>query len=53
MSVVVFAESWNGTFKKGTFEILTYAHDVAKKMDTKCVAVTNLMLATIKGFHLH
>ena len=40
MSVVVFAESWNGTFKKGTFEILTYAHDVAKKMDTKCVAVT-------------
>lgn len=40
MSVVVFAESWNGTFKKGTFEILTYAHDVAKKMDTKCVAIT-------------
>jgi electron transfer flavoprotein alpha subunit len=40
MSVVVFAESWNGTFKKGTFEILTYAHDVAKKMGAKCVAVT-------------
>ncbi|MBL6658143.1 MAG: electron transfer flavoprotein subunit alpha/FixB family protein [Flavobacteriales bacterium] len=40
MSVVVFAESWNGTFKKGTFEILTYAHDVAKKMDAKCIALT-------------
>ena len=40
MSVVVFAESWNGTFKKGTFEILTYAHDVAKKMGAKCIAVT-------------
>ena len=40
MSVVVFAESWNGTFKKGTFEILTYAHDVAKKMGAKCVALT-------------
>ncbi len=40
MSVVVFAESWNGTFKKGTFEILTYAHDVAKKMGAKCIALT-------------
>jgi electron transfer flavoprotein alpha subunit len=40
MSVVVFAESWNGTFKKGTYEILTYGHDVAKKLGTKCIAVT-------------
>lgn len=40
MSVIVFAESWNGTFKKGTFEILTYAHDIANKMGEKCIAVT-------------
>ena len=32
MSVLVFAESWNGNFKKGTFEAMTFAHDTAKKL---------------------
>lgn len=40
MSLVVYAESSNGVFKKTTFEILTYAHETAKKFNLKCVAVT-------------
>ena len=40
MSVLVFAESWNGSFKKGTFEAITFAHDTAKKLNLSCVAVT-------------
>lgn len=45
MSVVVYAESSNGVFKKGAFEILTYANKTAKSLSLKCVAVT---LGTIK-----
>ena len=40
MSVLVYAESWNGSFKKGTFEAITFAHDTAKKLNTSCIAVT-------------
>lgn len=40
MSVVVYAESSNGSFKKGTFEILTFAHETAKKLNLRCVAIT-------------
>ena len=40
MSVLVFAESWNGSFKKGTFEAVTFAHDTAKKLNLDCIAVT-------------
>ena len=40
MSVLVFAESWNGSFKKGTFEAITFAHDTAKKLNLSCIAVT-------------
>ena len=40
MSVLVFAESWDGSFKKGTFEAITFAHDTAKKLNLSCVAVT-------------
>ncbi|MEC8273247.1 MAG: electron transfer flavoprotein subunit alpha/FixB family protein [Bacteroidota bacterium] len=40
MSVLVFAESWNGSFRKGTFEAITYAHDTAKKLNLSCIAVT-------------
>ena len=40
MSVLVYAESWNGSFKKGTFEAITFAHDTAKKLNKQCVAVT-------------
>jgi electron transfer flavoprotein alpha subunit len=40
MSVLVFAENWDGQFKKGTFEAVTYAHETAQKLGTSTVAVT-------------
>lgn len=40
MSVLVFAENWDGKFKKGTFEAVTYAHETAKKLGTSTTAVT-------------
>ena len=40
MSVIVYAESWNGYFKKGTFEAISFAHDTAKKLNKRCIAVT-------------
>lgn len=40
MSVLVFAENWDGKFKKGTFEAVTYAHETAKKSGVSTTAVT-------------
>ena len=40
MSVLVFAENWDGKFKKGTFEAVTYAHETAKKLGVSTNAVT-------------
>lgn len=40
MSVIVYAESWGGFFKKGTFEAISFAHDTAKKLNKTCIAVT-------------
>lgn len=40
MSVLVFAESWDGKFKKGTFEAVTYAHETAQKLGVSTTAVT-------------
>ena len=40
MSVLVFAENWDGAFKKGTFEAVTYAHEPAKSLGLSTVAVT-------------
>ena len=40
MSVLVFAENWDGAFKKGTFEAITYAHETAKSLGQSTVAVT-------------
>jgi electron transfer flavoprotein alpha subunit len=40
MSVLVFAENWDGAFKKGTFEAVTYAHETAKSLGLSTVAVT-------------
>ncbi len=40
MSVLVFAESWDGKFKKGTYEAVTYAHETAKKLGVFTTAVT-------------
>jgi electron transfer flavoprotein alpha subunit len=40
MSVLVFAESTQGKFKKSTFEIVSYAHAVAKQLNTSVTALS-------------
>ena len=40
MSVLVFAESTQGKFKKSTFEIVSYANAVAKQLNTSVTAVS-------------
>lgn len=39
MSVLVFAENWDGRFKKSTFEAVSYASAVAKSLGTTTTAV--------------
>lgn len=39
MAVIVFAESWEGKFKKITHEAVSYAHGVAEAEGTKVIAV--------------
>ncbi|MCC6690938.1 MAG: electron transfer flavoprotein subunit alpha/FixB family protein [Bacteroidia bacterium] len=40
MPVLVFAESWDGKFKKSTFEAVSYANEIAKKLSTTVSAVS-------------
>lgn len=40
MSVLVFAENTQGKFKKSTFEIVSYAHAVAKQLNTSVAALS-------------
>jgi electron transfer flavoprotein alpha subunit len=40
MSVLVFAESWDGRFKKSTFEAVSYANEIARSLGTTTTAVT-------------
>ena len=40
MSVIVFVEDWNGSFKKASFEATSYAKRWAKMLDTQVIAVT-------------
>ena len=39
MSVLVYAESPNGKFKKSTFEVITYGRKVADMIGTQCIAL--------------
>lgn len=39
MSVLVFAENWNGKFKKFTFETISYANEIAKSSGTTTTAI--------------
>ena len=41
MSVLVFVEDWNGSFKKASFEVTSYAKRWANMMNTQVVAVTS------------
>ena len=40
MSVLVYTENWDGKFKKFTYELLSYANQVAKDAGTDLVAVS-------------
>ena len=40
MAVLVYAESWNGSFKKATFESVSYAAQLANKIGTDAIAIT-------------
>ena len=40
MSVLVYTENWDGKFKKLTFELISYAHEIAKKLGTSVVALS-------------
>ncbi|MES2779044.1 MAG: electron transfer flavoprotein subunit alpha/FixB family protein [Bacteroidota bacterium] len=40
MSILVFAESIDGVFKKSTFEAVSYGSEVAKKTSSTCVVVS-------------
>ena len=40
MAVLVYAESWNGSFKKATFEAVSYAAQLANKIETEVIAIT-------------
>ncbi|MBT5858612.1 MAG: electron transfer flavoprotein subunit alpha/FixB family protein [Flavobacteriales bacterium] len=40
MSVLVYTESWGGSFRKSTFEAVSYASEIAKALGTEVVAVS-------------
>ena len=40
MSVLVYAESWEGIFRKSTFEAVSYANETAKLLETDVVAIS-------------
>ena len=40
MAVLVYTESWNGSFKKASFEAVSYAAQLANKLGTKAIALT-------------
>ena len=40
MSVLVYTENWDGKFKKATHEILSYASELANKINTDLIAIS-------------
>jgi electron transfer flavoprotein alpha subunit len=40
MSVLAFTENWDGKFKKISFELVSYAHQLALKMGTHAIVVS-------------
>lgn len=40
MSVLVFAENWDGKFKKLSFELISYATEIASRLNTSVTAVS-------------
>ena len=40
MSILVYTENWDGKFKKLSFELISYAHEIAKQLNTSIVALS-------------
>lgn len=40
MSVLVYTENWDGKFKKLSFELISYANEMAKQLNTEVVALS-------------
>ena len=40
MSVLVYTENWDGKFKKLSFELISYANELAKKLNTSVTALS-------------
>ena len=40
MSVLVYTENWDGKFKKLSFELISYANEIAKKLNSTVVALS-------------
>lgn len=40
MSVLVFTENWEGKFKKLSFELVSYANEIAKKINAPTIALS-------------
>jgi electron transfer flavoprotein alpha subunit len=40
MSVLVYTENWDGKFKKLSFELISFANEIAKKLNTSVVAIS-------------
>jgi len=40
MSVLVYTESWDGSFRKSSFEAASYASETAKMLGTEVIAIT-------------
>jgi len=39
MSVLIYTENWDGKFKKSTFELVSYANEIAKQNGSQTIAV--------------
>ena len=40
MSILIFTENWDGKFKKLSFELISYANELAKKLNTSVTALS-------------
>ena len=40
MSILVYAENWNGLFRKSTFEAASYANEIAKSTNSNLMAIS-------------
>ncbi len=40
MAVLIYTENWDGKFKKLSFELISYANEIAKTSNTEVVALS-------------